>query len=51
MEADTVIRELPKKDQGYKRQLVANNIGKLINKIEIMRVEKGNRNTLKETHI
>jgi hypothetical protein len=32
VEADTVIRELPKKDQGYMRQLVANNIGKLIKK-------------------
>jgi hypothetical protein len=32
MGADTVIRELPEKDQEYMKQLVANNIGKLIKK-------------------
>jgi hypothetical protein len=32
MEADTVIRQLPKKDQGYMKQLVANNTRKLIKK-------------------
>jgi hypothetical protein len=32
MEAHTVMRELPEKDQGYMKQLVANNIGKLIKK-------------------
>jgi hypothetical protein len=32
MEADTVITELPEKDQGYMKQLVANNNEKRIKK-------------------
>jgi hypothetical protein len=32
IEADTAISQLPEKDQGYMRQLVANNIQKITNK-------------------
>jgi hypothetical protein len=40
IEADTAIHQLPEKDHGYMRQLVATNIQKMTNK----------HNTLKEKH-
>jgi hypothetical protein len=45
MEADTAISKMNIRDQPYIRQLVANNIKKLINK---QRMKKGSRQTHKE---
>jgi hypothetical protein len=49
-EADTAIGQLPEKDQGYIRQLVANNIKKITNKHNSL---KGKRHTnrIKREHV
>jgi hypothetical protein len=50
IEADTTINFLPEKDQSYMKQLVANNIQKLINKQKTSKDQRTTTHTKRESH-